>query len=804
MRRFLLGLIVAGVLAAQSDISAQLKALGLTPAQIETLLKKQKKQAEKTRKPQVTVPPESLAVEKPREYSIVEKVFMRKFSLEPDTELIQFGYDVFQSESTAFDTFTLNLPVGPSYVIGPGDEIIINAWSEVFQQTFDLFVDKYGKIILPKAGALYIRGLTFEEAKKAIISRLNKHFTNVKFDITLGQVHGSSVFVLGEVTKPGIYRTYPLSSPIQLLFMAKGVKKTGSLRNIKIVKRNGQTVSFDLYDVLLYGKKVPILTFEDGDVVFVPVIGEVVAVSGAVKRPGIYEIKREKSIYDIIQLAGGFLPTSYMYRVQVQRVSDSGAIRVEDLYFASVKEASKVMKKIPFKNGDLIVVSPVPPDIRGFVAITGNVYRPGKYEFNDTLKVKDLIELAGGVKRGTYMERAEIIRHADSLQKKIISFSLKEALSGEGPILREFDTVVIHSISDVIPIDSVTVIGGVAKPGKYQFTIDMTLADLLTFCGGIRAGSDISAVEILRLSDDGKFERLRIDMKQTDPTEVKLQPGDLVNIPPPVNLDSSYVYITGEVMRPGRYVVYPGKDRLIDVVNRAGGFTETANPAAIELYRKSLKNLEVSTIISFLDRVYTGILREEAALMSLNIPKDKKELRKELLKKQEKFVRMLLKNVGEDTLILLDTAKVETLSVILSKITPMSSGRLSLNLRDSADFNVLVLPGDSIYVPPQSRTVTVMGFVNYPVSVPHVPGMDARFYIEKAGGYSSIADKERTFVVLPGGEATTDLTNIPAGSIIMVPGKTRIKPSRLEILKDVVGIVYQIALAYIAIRQVTK
>ncbi len=805
MKKIFLILMVAGALFAQDNLTSQLKALGLSPAQIESLLKRQKKEISQSRKPVQPARPESLVVEKPLEYSNIEKAFMRKFTLKPDTELLQFGYDVFEKETTGiFDSLELNLPVGPHYVIGPGDEIVINAWSEVFQQTFDLFVDRYGKIILPKAGAVYVSGLTFNEARKVIVDRLNRYFTNVNFDITLGQLHGNGVFVLGEVKRPGIYRTYPVSSPVKLLFLARGVKKSGSLRNIKIVKRDGKTFTVDLYDILLYGKKIPIMTFEDGDMVFVPVIGKVVGVSGAVKRPGIYEIRKEKSIYDVIMLAGGFLPTSYRYRIQIQRVSREGTIKVKDFYFDSEEDAFARLKKLTFENGDLVLVSPVPPDLRGYVAIVGNVNMPGSYAYSDTLTVKDLISLAGGLKRGTFFERAEIIRHADSLQKSIISFSLEDALKGNGPSLEELDTVVIHSISDVVPVDSVTVIGGVANPGKYQFTINMTLADLLTMCGGVHAGSDLSSVEILRITSDGKLLTEKVDLTERKPEEIKLEAGDLINVPPPVSLDSSYVYITGEVRRPGKYVVFPGKDRLRDLINRAGGFTVTANPMAVELYRKSLKNLELSTIVSFLDRVYTGILREQASLLSLRVAKEKKELRKELLERQEKFVRMLLKNIGEDTLVLVDTARIETLSVILSKITPMTSGRLSLNLSDSSGFNVYLLPGDSIYVPPQSGSVTVMGFVNYPVSLPHVPGMDAGYYIERAGGYSSIADKEHTFVVLPGGEASTDLENVPPGSIIMVPGKTEIKASKLEVLKDVVGILYQIALAYIAIRQVTK
>ena len=165
---------------------------------------------------------------------------------------------------------------------------------------------------------------------------------------------------------------------------------------------------------------------------------------------------------------------------------------------------------------------------------------------------------------------------------------------------------------------------------------------------------------------------------------------------------------------------------------------------------------------------------------------------------------MLMKNLGKDTIVVLDTAKIETLSVILSKITPFTNGRLALNFNDTTNLNLLVLPGDSIYVPPVSRTVTVMGFVNYPITLPHVTGKDAEYYIERAGGFSSIADKAKTFVILPGGEASTDLSEIPPGSIIMVPGKVELKPTKLEILKDVVGIIYQVALAYIAIRQVTR
>lgn len=805
--------LMAGIVFSQSNSSIirQLQSLGLTQQQIQKIISSQQKAA--TLKPvkketgkQEEFKPESLLIRPQKVYSIIEKSFMRSYTLRPDTEIIQYGYEIFKPESLiSYDTLTLNLPVGPTYVIGPGDEIIINVWSEIFQQTFDLFVDKYGKIILPKAGVTYVWGFTFKEAKDLIVKKLSKHFTNVKFDIALGKLHSTAIFVLGEVAHPGVYRTYPLASPIQLLYLAGGVKRTGSLRRIKIIKRDGTTKVIDLYDFLIKGKPVSILNFEDGDLIFVPTIGNVVAVIGAVKRPGIYEIKDEKSLMDVVNLAGGVLPIFYSYHLQLQRVENGKVLKIRDINFKNRKGAFKKLEKISFHSGDLVFVQAVSPELRGYISIVGNVFRPGRYAINDSISVPYLIRIAGGLKPGTYMERAEIIRHADSLQKKIISFSLADVLSGKkgSPKLQEFDTLYIHSISEVVPVDSVTVIGGVGNPGKYQFTIDMTLADLLTMCGGIHAGSDVSNIQILR-ETNGKIASLKINLNDVKAEDVQLNPGDLVNVPPPIKLDSTYVTISGAVRRPGKYVINPGKDRLIDVIKLAGGFTNNAYPSGIEIYRKSIRSLEFNTLLMFLDNAYTQILREQNALTNLNISKNRKELRSEYLKKQQKFIEMMVKSLGKDTLIVLDTAKIETLSVILSHLTPFTQGRLGLNFRDSSSLNLLVMPGDSIYIPEVSQTVTVMGFVNYPITVPYVNGRGADFYIKKAGGYSSVADKAKTFVVLPGGQATTNLDEIQPGSIIMVPGKVKLKPTKLEILKDVVGIVYQIALAYIAIRQVTK
>lgn len=813
MKGFISIFLLVGITFAQSNsnITQQLESLGLSEQQIQELIKSQQKTIRaKSQKPRTVqkeeFKPESLLVKPRKVYSTIEKAFMRNYTLQPDTEIVQFGYEMFKPETLAsYDSLGFNLPVGPNYVIGPGDEIIINVWSEIYQQTFDLYVDKYGKIILPKAGATYVWGLTFKEAKDLIVKKMHKHFTNVKFDIALGKLHSTAVFVLGEVARPGLYRTYPLASPIQLLYLAGGIKKTGSLRKIKIIKRNGATKTIDLYDFLIKGRPIPILTFEDGDLIFVPTIGNVVAVVGAVKRPGIYETTNEKTLMDLINLAGGVLPTFYSYHLQLQRVENGKTLKIEDINFKNDRLTLKKLREIRFKSGDLVFVQAVSPELRGYVTVAGNVFRPGRYAINDSTSVPYLIRLAGGLKPGTYMDRAEIIRHADSLQKKIISFSLADVLEGKtsSPRLHEFDTLYIHSISEVVPVDSVTIIGGVGAPGKYQFTIDMTLADLLTVCGGIHAGSDISNIQILR-ETNGKIKFLKINLNETKAENVHLFPGDLVNIPPPVKLDSSFVIVTGAVRRPGKYVVNPGKDRLIDVINRAGGFKTNAYPAGTEVYRKNIRTLESNTLLMFLDNAYTQILREQNALTNLNISRNRKELRSEYLKKQQKFIEMMIKSLGKDTLVVLDTAKIETLSIILSHLTPFTQGRLALNFKDSSSLNMPVMPGDSIFIPEVSRTVTVMGFVNYPVTVPYVKGKDVDFYIKKAGGYSSIAERGKTFVVLPGGQATTNLDEIEPGSIIMVPGKVELKPTKLEILKDVVGIVYQIALAYIAIRQVTK
>ncbi len=251
----------------------------------------------------------------------------------------QFGYDIF---NTRFDPIELtNIPVGPSYKIGPGDEIIIRIWGKL-EEKLNLTVDKSGQLFIPKIGLIYINGEKFENLHKIIKKELEKKFANIDLSVSMGRLRTIKVFALGEVNSPGAYDISSLATALLGLNVAGGVKKTGSLRNIILKKSDGTIKNIDLYDYLLSGNPYNDPGLSDYDTLYIPIISETVKINGLVKRPGIFEIDSKTSAYDAISLlAGGITPYAYIKKIQINRVIDQEKTILIDYKFNTLNEMMK-------------------------------------------------------------------------------------------------------------------------------------------------------------------------------------------------------------------------------------------------------------------------------------------------------------------------------------------------------------------------------------------------------------------------------------------------------------------------------
>lgn len=686
-------------------------------------------------------------------------------------KLKQFGYDMFLNMPVelAFE----NVPVSPDYIVGPGDNLVVYVWGK-FNETFNFTVDRDGKIYLPESGVLYVWGKRFDEVKRLISLNLKANYSGISVDVSLGALRTFPVYIVGEVSKPGIYNITPLINPLQCITLAGGAKKTGSLRRIVVIKKMKKRVVLDLYDLLTRGRAVQNVLLDGGDIIYVPPIGDVVGITGSVKRPGIYELNGENSLNEVIKLSGGLLPTAYLYHIQVVRIKNGERRVVFDLDFREPSQFEKKASNFKVVNGDLIKIESIPPERYNFVTIEGNVWRPGEYELKKGWKVSDLIRAAKGLKEGTYMEYAVLERYIGEGRRRLITFNLEDVLKGRGDIpLEEWDVVRIFSLDDVLPKDSATVAGAVSKPGKYRILEDMTLRDLIFKAGNLLPEADSSNVEIMKFLGDSLVVE-RVDLRDGEVLSEPVERNEIVYVRyKPNYYEVKKVKVTGRVNFPGTYVLRNG-DTFGDILRRAGGLKDDAFLEGTYLIRKSVrKDIEDA------NRRFSNFMRAE--ILKRAFPAAQNEPGR-----------------GEDYSLLLSYEK-ELVKNLTRVFTP---GRIYIDMSDTTNWSFELQDGDSIYIPPVPSTVEIIGAVANPGAVEYEAEKSVGYYIDKVGGFTKDADKSQVFIISPSGFARRDLGRVSRGDIIVVPPK--IKTPLRVIVKDLTAIISQLLLVVMAIYQLSR
>lgn len=413
------------------------------------------------------------------------------------TEVKQFGYELFRQQPSSFIPPVDKVPVGPEYVIGPGDELRITLWGNI-EGNFSVVVDRDGHINLPKVGVLGVAGLTFKELKEVLQREFSKYYTGFQMNVSMGLLRTIRVYVVGNAERPGSYSISSLSTLVNALFEAGGPNKTGSMRNIQL-KRNGKTiVNFDMYDFLLKGDKSKDVRLMPEDVIFIPPIGSVVAIAGSVNNPGIYELKDETTISQLIEMAGGLSAIAFKGRVQIERIVDNNrkVIFESDLNLSSDKD-------LTLQSGDTLKIFQIAPDKRT-IKLTGAVFREGEFGFKLGMTVKDLINMAGGLKYYAYRKEAELTRlyvtDAGPKTEKI-SINLEEAIKGN-PVhdipLKEDDYLFVRSVPEWKQQEVVTVQGEVMFPGQYAIRKGERLSSLIERAGGYTSKAYLRGAVFIR------------------------------------------------------------------------------------------------------------------------------------------------------------------------------------------------------------------------------------------------------------------------------------------------------------------
>ena len=402
-------------------------------------------------------------------------------------DLVQFGYDAFRALLPSL-TPAANLPVSPDYTLGPGDSLILYVWNIPGMALYDsatLAVDRTGSAFVPRVGSVPLQGLTLAQAQEVLRTRLARYYSGFELRLALGELRGIGVYVIGEVARPGTYTLSPFSTVLDALFVAGGPIKMGTLRAVRVT-RNGRTLEeVDLYDFLLRGERNLGPPLQAGDTVFVPHVGPVAAITGEVKRPGIYELRSGTSLDALIAMAGGPLPTGQLDRVQIERVQGSSGKTVRDVPIRSpgVSGASELLM-----DGDLVTVFQGSDRLQNVVTLEGFVRAPGQYEWKPGMRLSDVMK-PDVLLPEAYRNLVEIIRVKPDFTREVISVDLRELWSSnpapnpsKDVTLQPLDRISVQS--EVVGPMRVTLTGEVRRPGTYFIIKGERLSALIRRAGG--------------------------------------------------------------------------------------------------------------------------------------------------------------------------------------------------------------------------------------------------------------------------------------------------------------------------------
>ena len=472
----------------QSQAQFYLQKIGETPS----LLTPQKAvpgQLPQSRFPAQPLTPQE-AIEKPSRASTPaapkELTAMENRSIARGMPLTYFGYNLFAQPPSSFLPVTA-IPVGPDYIIGPGDTIRIIVWGSV-QGEYRQTVDRNGQIGIPKIGVVQVSGLTFRQLQQVMEREFARQYNNFQMNVTLDNLRTIRIYVVGQASHPGSYSISSLSTLINGLFAAGGPNLNGSLRDIQVRRQGRVVVHFDLYDFLIRGIKTHDIRLMPEDVIFIPLAGKRAGIGGPVRTPAIYELKGERTLMDLIKLAGGLDPSAFKSRVQVLRIQDRREmVLIED---DLEKFMTGRLPDIVLQDGDLIKVFPVPSISIRTVRVEGMVQNPGEFGYRDNMRIKDLITFAGGFLLQSNLQDAELTRVTvtpEGPQTSRIYINLRRAMSGtlrDNILLRPNDYLFVRPVPDWSLYKLVSIRGEVKYPGNYTIKKGETLSSVLARAGG--------------------------------------------------------------------------------------------------------------------------------------------------------------------------------------------------------------------------------------------------------------------------------------------------------------------------------
>jgi polysaccharide export outer membrane protein len=501
----------------------------------------------------------------------------------------RFGTEVFQDGLRDLRSLPMDLPVGPDYVVGPGDSLSIDLWGGVSTKLVRV-VDRQGRVTLPEAGPLLVSGRSLGEVQQSVQKAIGTQYRDTSADVSVSRLRTVRIYVVGEVEEPGAYDISSLSTALNALVAAGGATPRGSLRSLKHMRGRQELEEIDAYDLLLHGVTPDAKRLENGDTLLVPPVGAQVTVTGMVRRPAIYELHGETTVAEVLELAGGILPAAALRHVEVQRLEAHEKRTMLSLDLSLENSTPSQLATFRTQDGDEIHIFPIAPYNQDTIYLQGHVLRPGRYSYREGMKLTDLIASYEEILPEPAAHYAEIIRLSPpDFRPSVVSFDLAAAMKDPttAPKLQPLDTVRVFSRYDFEAAPAIWVSGEVRQPGKYGIPGQMHLRDALYLAGGLTPDAAQADAQVFRTQADATMRILSVNLKEAiagNPAEnILLSPRDRLLIHKSVSrADPATVYVHGEVVKPGRYPLVANM-QVSDLVRSAGGLLRSANPNSADL-----------------------------------------------------------------------------------------------------------------------------------------------------------------------------------------------------------------------------
>jgi protein involved in polysaccharide export with SLBB domain len=658
-----------------------------------------------------------------------------------------FGRDIFNNKDLTFEP-NMNIATPQNYILGPGDAVYIDIYG-ASQKTIESTVSPDGEVTIEGFGPVQVSGLTVAQANARLRSTLGARYSSSKIKLTVGQTRSIMINVMGEVKNPGTYTLPAFATVFHALYMAGGTNDIGTMRNIKVYRNNRLVSVVDIYDYILNGKLTGNVRLADNDVISVGPYDCLVNITGKVKRPMYYEMKRNESVGTLLKYAGGFTGDAYKKSVRIVRKTG----REYSVY--NVDEFD--MSAFHLADEDSVSVDSILPRFSNMVEVKGAVFRPGMYQAGgDINSVKTLIEHADGLREEAFTARAVMHRMKKDRTLEVVPVDVEGILDGTVPDIpiQNNDVLFIPTKQEMMEEQTITIHGEVQYPGIYRYADNETLEDFVLQAGGLKQTASTVKVDVSRrivnpkaLTTDSVIARtytfaLKDGFVIDGTPGFKLMPFDEVYVrKSPGYYKQQNVVVEGEVMFSGTYTLSKKNQRLSDLIKSAGGVNDRGYVAGARLERK-VNESERARMEAVLKKA-----KEEAEQMEIEAAKENKKIDLKDSEKIKKFEIPEFYSVGIE----LDKALANP----------------------GCDADIVLREGDKIIVPQYNGTVKINGAVMYPNTVGFQKGKKAKYYINQAGGFSEKAKKSQTYIVYMNGTIAKVSQNAKPkpGCEIVVPEK---------------------------------